>query len=299
MRAGIIGTNWGRTHIGTLRRAGVEVCALVGLDAEATARAAASEGVAVGTDNVERLEDVDLVVIASPTPTHVRYVERFRHKLLWCEKPLLGQAATSRFSLVASSARLWVNYAFPFTETAAAFRRAVLALGSPQRVDVRVRTGLPGITSPLAAWREVAVHPLAFVWQLTAGFRSASVSTSASRVQADFDHAAGCLSASVDCDGEPGIAIEVDAVTGGARFELRGGYRPDTGWSFAPVGPEGDSAEVSTATHDVWYEANCRATAAMLAAAQGGDSDERLFAGQDALEFESALRGLPGDAKDG
>ncbi|MEM9491105.1 MAG: Gfo/Idh/MocA family oxidoreductase [Myxococcota bacterium] len=93
MRVGIIGTNWGRTHIGTFRRCGVEVHALVGTDGPAVAAIAAAEDVPIGTDDVAVLDAVDIVVIATPTPVHRQFVERFPDKAVLCEKPLLGRAA--------------------------------------------------------------------------------------------------------------------------------------------------------------------------------------------------------------
>src|SRR5262249_17458756 len=55
VRVGIIGTNWGRMHVGGFRGAGVEIAGLCGSDREKTARIAREEGVALATTRVDEL----------------------------------------------------------------------------------------------------------------------------------------------------------------------------------------------------------------------------------------------------
>lgn len=91
MRVGIIGTGWGRMHIGAFRAAGVEVAALCGKDLEKTRAIATREGVGLATNDVAVLcREVDLVVVASPDGLHHDHVKIAlalgRHVL--CEKPL-------------------------------------------------------------------------------------------------------------------------------------------------------------------------------------------------------------------
>lgn len=90
-RVGVIGTGWGRMHVGAFRAAGAEVVALCGRDAAKTARIAAEEGIARATTDVAELVDaVEVVVVAGPDATHPAHVARAlaagRHVL--CEKPL-------------------------------------------------------------------------------------------------------------------------------------------------------------------------------------------------------------------
>ena len=72
MRVGIIGTNWGRVHCGTFRAAGCDVAVLVGPREAEVVAVAAAEGVPVASTEPDALEACDIVVIASPTPTHPR-----------------------------------------------------------------------------------------------------------------------------------------------------------------------------------------------------------------------------------
>lgn len=96
MRVGIIGTGWGRMHIGGFRGAGAEVAALCGRDRDRTRDVAAQEGVAFATADVRELCDVvDAVVVASPDALHAAHVrlamDAGRHVL--CEKPFTVDAS--------------------------------------------------------------------------------------------------------------------------------------------------------------------------------------------------------------
>jgi myo-inositol 2-dehydrogenase/D-chiro-inositol 1-dehydrogenase len=75
VRVGIIGTNWGRMHVGGFRGAGAEIAALCGRDPEKTARIAAAEGIPLATTRVEELcAAVDVVVVAGPDRLHHAHV---------------------------------------------------------------------------------------------------------------------------------------------------------------------------------------------------------------------------------
>jgi myo-inositol 2-dehydrogenase/D-chiro-inositol 1-dehydrogenase len=95
MRVGVIGTNWGRMHIGAFRRAGAEVVALCGRDAAKTAQIAAEEGIVLATTDVAQLcAASQVVVVASPDnehPAHVLAALKAGCDVL-CEKPLARTA---------------------------------------------------------------------------------------------------------------------------------------------------------------------------------------------------------------
>ena len=91
MRVGVIGTNWGRMHVGAFRGAGAEVVALCGQDRAKTAEVAAREGIPLATTDVAELCGAcEVVVVASPDRAHHAHVlaalSAGRHVL--CEKPL-------------------------------------------------------------------------------------------------------------------------------------------------------------------------------------------------------------------
>ena len=96
MRVGIIGTNWGRMHIGAFRGAGADVVALCGRDLARTQELARTEGVALGTNDLQQLFAASqVVVVASPDGEHHAHVlaalRAGCHVL--CEKPLAATAA--------------------------------------------------------------------------------------------------------------------------------------------------------------------------------------------------------------
>ncbi len=296
MRVGIIGTNWGRTHIGTFRRGGADVVVLVGTDSAATAAIAAEEGVAVGTADAGALEDVDVVVVASPTPTHVGFVEQFAHKPVLCEKPIVGGRAEPAFAARVDGSQIWVNYAFGFLATAAAARDHVLSRRVAE-VELRVAVDLPNVADAVTAWKEVAVHPLAFVSQLFGPFETASHDPQGDAFEAVLENTHHRVRARVESAARPGIDIDVVMAGDGVRVEMRGGYHPGEGWAFAPLRVDGSDvgpAERSADGRDVWYEANCRAVGAFLSVVRGElsrtEAAERgLVHATAALAFERVL----------
>ena len=137
MRIGIIGTGWGRMHIGGFRRAGAEVVALCGSTMEKTAALARREGVALATTEVRELcAACDAVVVASPDKLHrehvVAVIEAGRHVL--CEKPLATSAAEAdSLAALARAAKVRTAVSFPYRmlrpfEVMRAFAREALGL---------------------------------------------------------------------------------------------------------------------------------------------------------------------------
>lgn len=105
MNVGVIGTNWGRMHIGAFRTAGANVTAVCGRDREKTQRVAAEERIAFATTSVEELvARVDAVVVASADAAHGEHVRAALSagKPVLCEKPLAMSGADAE-SLVAAA----------------------------------------------------------------------------------------------------------------------------------------------------------------------------------------------------
>ena len=67
MKAGVIGTNWGRVHVQGLRKAGCDVIAMMAHDADIVARIAEEEGIPNHGTELSVLRDRDVVAIATPT----------------------------------------------------------------------------------------------------------------------------------------------------------------------------------------------------------------------------------------
>jgi myo-inositol 2-dehydrogenase/D-chiro-inositol 1-dehydrogenase len=106
MRIGVIGTGWGRMHVGGFRGAGAEIVGLCGRDRSKVEQAARQEGVPLATTEVGTLlAACDAVVVASPDGLHAEHarlaLDAGRHVL--CEKPLTRTWPEAQ-SLVAAAA---------------------------------------------------------------------------------------------------------------------------------------------------------------------------------------------------
>ncbi len=98
-RIGVIGTNWGRMHIGGFRSAGAQVTALCGRDPQKTAAIAVEEGIPLATVNIgEFCSAVDIVVVSGPDSLHSAHIHAALdagcHVL--SEKPLTRTASDAR-----------------------------------------------------------------------------------------------------------------------------------------------------------------------------------------------------------
>jgi len=105
-RIGIIGTKWGRMHVGAFRAAGADIAALCGRDPVATRAVAEHEHIPLATTDVSHLcAAVDAVVVASPDAVHTEHVLAAldAHRPVLCEKPLARTVEDAR--LLARRAR--------------------------------------------------------------------------------------------------------------------------------------------------------------------------------------------------
>ncbi|MEO1085034.1 MAG: Gfo/Idh/MocA family oxidoreductase [Acidobacteriota bacterium] len=176
MDVGIIGTGWGRIHCGTFRAAGCRIAALLGRDAAQTRDVARLEGVPIGTDDPADLEGCDVIVVASPTSSHFDYLRRFRHKAVFCEKPLYDRPLTEREIDELSGGEVFVNYAFPFLDSSRHLDRWLAdgKIGDVQRVLLRVGVRFEGTKSPAGWFHDVAVHPLSWLLHRFGAFTAKS-----------------------------------------------------------------------------------------------------------------------------
>ncbi|MEQ1505085.1 MAG: Gfo/Idh/MocA family oxidoreductase [Myxococcota bacterium] len=232
MRVGILGTGWGRTHVGTFRAAGCTIAAIVGRDPARSAAIARAEGIPGSTPDA--LEDVGLVVVATPIADHPASVAAHWDRPVFCEKPLVGRPPEPGFSEAVSRRLVGVNYAFPFLDAA---RRLVRPA---EAVRVRVEAGIGGDW----ALREVAVHPLSWV-QHAFG-----------RLSRDGDGlvVAGVVPVSLDVRPRAdGIVVAIDLLPHGS---LRG-VLTDGRWRFTVDGEEAGGS-------DPWGDANRASAAAFV-----------------------------------
>lgn len=297
-RVGIIGTGWGRTHIGAFRAAGVEVVALLGRDAHRAARIAAEEGVPVGGSDPSVLRACDGVVVATPTPSHLGYLRRFAQLPVLCEKPL-SAAPVVDTPLLANQGH-YVNYAFAFLRTARDGERALGEgrIGALREARVGVRVVLPGLDSPTDALLEVASHPLSWASHLLGPLAYRSHTLRAGRLSLQL--AAGALPVRVRLAtmGAPGIELRIRYVGVEGTIELGGRYVPGHAWRFGPALLDGRSlGAAEEGKPDPWYLANCRSVRGFVDVCRGRISHvdaERmgLYGVARAASFERALIAL-------
>jgi dTDP-4-dehydrorhamnose reductase len=265
MKVGIIGTVWGRVHCGTFRQAGCEVAALVGRNAARAAQIAAEEGVPVGTDDLAVLDDCDVIVVASPTATHVEYLERFRDKPLLCEKPLCGQVPDPAWLARLAGARIYVNYTFAFLDSARALAQKIQAgaLGHVSRILLQVGVRFSPDKSPAAWFMDVAVHPLSYLLHVFGPFRTETFAVGKGRANIGvlLSSSEQMLDVALYDHPATGIQIDMTVIGDSATARLSGGFRPGRDWWFEPLlindAPFSDGEY--RYTEDIWYRANRRA----------------------------------------
>ncbi len=294
MRVGIIGTGWGRTHCGTFRAAGCEVVALAGRRQSEVEDVAAAEGVPLATTDVAALTGCDVIVIASPTDTHLGYLRRFADHPVLCEKPLLGAPPAPDALDGLGLAPQFVNYAFPFLDSTRAIDGLLEEgrLGRVRRILLAVGVRFPASKTPAGWFVDVAAHPLSWLLHRFGEFRPAChrVGAGTADVGVILVRDGLQLDAALYWLPETGIRIDLKLVGERASLDLRGGYRPDRAWWFEPLRLDGEacgSAEHS-ADEDIWFRANRRAVALFCAVLRGEISRQDAL-GQGGFDLTKAL----------
>ncbi|MEO1334874.1 MAG: Gfo/Idh/MocA family oxidoreductase [Myxococcota bacterium] len=260
MRAGIIGLNWGRVHVGTLKKAGVEVAVVCANDVDRAKRVAAEDGIPLGTADLGALDALDIIVIASPGPTHASMLRRFQGKYLICEKPLFAEPTPKTF----------VNYAFSFVESVRA-ATAFVARSTVARCDVDVRVRLDAPFTAAQWVREVALHPLSWVAHALGPIETMTDTLVApGTVEAVLGAAKTPIFFRLTTDGPPGIHYGIRLKADAGLLSFEGTYAPGHPWRFSPVRlNDSEVAPGSSGEHEPWFAANDACVAAMVACFRG------------------------------
>jgi myo-inositol 2-dehydrogenase/D-chiro-inositol 1-dehydrogenase len=262
MRVGIIGSNWGRMHIGACRAAGLEVFALCGRDANKTEAIAREEGIPRATTDVHELcEFVDLVVIASPDRLHHEHaaiaLEAGRHVL--CEKPLTYAADDADDLVRRVRPGLVCAVAFPFRMLPSV---AAMRAREPRRITAIVRNSFVTVNDESGDFGGVS-HPLdAMMWMLGGATLRAAV-VDPTRVAMIFDRGELVHRAS----STPGIHHRWFLQGDGWEDELVVGYAPEQGGWYP-----------RTSEREPWAEAHAEIARRWVTAIHGGDAELPSFA---------------------
>ncbi len=297
MKVAILGTQWGRVHVGTFRRWGHEIHALMGRSPEKTRQIADEEHVPVAATSPDELSEADIIVIATPARTHLEYIDRFAaDKLVLCEKPLAGAPIASRLVKKHAHNPVFVNYAFPFLETARSLKQLVDHghAGDVFRIVVNSTVNFPIDHSPVAWFLDVAVHPLAWLNHAFGDFELVQLHNPEGRANISTVLENGNQTLNMNLFQAPWTGLQYDITIVGTSGILRttGGYQPEKGWNFTPITLNGEpvnAGEYSTAEHDIWFEANCQSVKTFLDVGTGMMTrDEALALG--AFDFSKAAQ---------
>jgi myo-inositol 2-dehydrogenase / D-chiro-inositol 1-dehydrogenase len=280
MKVAVIGTHWGRVHVGAFRGHGHEVVALVGRDQGETERVARDEGIPRACVNLDEVEDAEIVVVASPTGVHRRHVERFLDRPVLCEKPLCGFPLDRAFIQRAAAAQVFVNYAFPFLDTAREARRRIEAgeLGEVFRVLVDVPFHFERELPAREWFLDLVSHPLSFLNAVFGAFGLVQWHEAPGRTSVSAVMANGAQTLDLALYRAPRECFRVGMTLVGDRavMRLEGGYEPATRWSFQPLLVDGKPVTEGerSGAEDVWIRANHRAVGAFLDVVLGRTSRE-------------------------
>jgi predicted dehydrogenase len=275
MKIGLIGTNWGRIHCGTFKKWGYSIDTIMGTDLEKTRRIATEEGIPRFTADAADLRDMDVIVIASPHETHARYIDMFRDKWILCEKPLTGSAASAEEVLACAPEHLYVNYAFPFLETAGVIRSAVAGgtVGEIHHISLNIAVSFPFDYSDKEWFVSVASHELYFLNHLFGSFTMHSFYSEIGMLNVAMILTNGRQVLSLNLHRAHRESLMLDLAMSGDSGELlvRGGYLPGRNWNFDPVTVNGErinGGEYSQ-SEDIWLRANALCVKSFLSVYNG------------------------------
>ena len=297
-RAGIVGLNWGLVHLRGLREAGCQVELVAAQDRGRAREVAAREGVPAGTSDIAELNELDVVVIATPAASHAEVIRQLPGPFLICEKPLLG--ITGRPSdLAGSDQRLLVNYAFSFLHTARQLGRLMAERGAPAAARVRVSANLPLDLTPTQWFLEAASHPVSWLLHELGQPTRESFTEEGSEARSRFTAGGVPVGVEVGVGGAPGIHQEIELAWPDAVARVAGRYVPGQPWVYDPITV--NSRQISpgeSSPTDPWMDANAASVQGMIAAFRGevewGDAlNGGLFDAAKALWVESLLPGWP------
>lgn len=282
MKVGIIGTNWGRVHIGTFRSFGCSIHTLMGLDLQKTRAVADEEGIPHATTSPGDLLEVDVVVIATPADSHLSYLEFFRDKAVLCEKPLCARLVDPDVVQRFSHRPAYVNYAFPFLETAVQMKSFIDQgrLGEVFRIIVNVSPNFDLPHSPLDWFMDDAVHPLSWLNHVFPPFELVHYHSSGARPDISTVLTNGMQTLNLNLYRAPSVQLHFDITVAGTHGVMKtsGGFMPGRCWNFEPVSINGEavtSGEHSGHHGDIWYHANRRAVGVFLDAVSERISHEQ------------------------
>lgn len=301
MKAGVIGTNWGRVHVHGLRKAGCEVTAIVSHDASIAQKIADDENIPYSGDSIQLLDDCDIVAIATPTHTHLNYLSAFHDKIILCEKPLGITPENIHQFQALKNEHIYISYPYPFVNTAKQIQQFIEAgsLGELVRITAIAGVNLPYPKSPREWFIEDMIHPYSLLTHL---FGEMSFIQAYQGSGCNISAQMQCHNALVDLLLCPwptqGIHFDITLIGSLNTIQLRGGFRPDRHWWMEPLMIDDVSTGVGDlASDNIWINA-CHTVAQTVVDVESGKQSRQsaekigLFPLKRALKMEETLMPL-------
>ena len=301
MKAGVIGTNWGRVHIHGLRKAGCDVIALMAHETSIAEQIASEENIPRAGSTLDVLADCDIVAIATPTHTHLNYLSALQNKIILCEKPLgITPENIHQFQALKSD-HIYISYPYPFLQTAKQIQQLIQKkeLGELLRITAIAGVNLPYPKSPREWFIEDMIHPYSLLTHL---FGPMEFIQAYQASGCNISTQMKCQHALVDLLLCPwptqGLHFDITIIGSLNSIQLRGGFRPDRQWWMEPLMiddiPQGNGAPSTT---PIWINA-CHDVAKMVIDVESGVISKKeaeksgLFPLSRALAMEETLMPL-------
>ncbi len=263
-KAGIIGSNWGRTHIPHFRSHGVEVTTLCAQQAETVERICAEETIQNAETNVSALNSLDIVTIATPAHTHADLIAALDSPKIICEKPLSGLEADITHWRQPTR-NLLVNYAFAQLDSAKKIEKWLSSQTQPCVVILDTQVNLPGNFNLREWFLETASHPISWLLHCFGTFSQSSLTEEDEKLKVDLRCGDHQLIFNFALAGEPGIEHNL-TIQSNQTLTCKGYYRVGEKWRFEPIWVDGEAINDGEYSEtDCWQDANQRSVALMLA----------------------------------
>jgi predicted dehydrogenase len=285
MRVGIVGTQWGLMQVDAFRRAGAQVVALCGRDAEKTRRIAEQQGIGLATNDFGRLCEVaEVVVVASPDEWHARHctqaIDAGRHVM--CEKPLTFYAEEAEaLARKASAAKgvCAVNFPYRQLEPLKALAKWVRQRGPVRHLEAVIRNAFLGGDMSRSGDLGGASHPIdAALWLMGDGAVTATATGGRQGLALSLGLPSGSAHLVHRVTIEPGIHGHWALAGDGWEAGFYAGYHPEAGgWRISPprVFEEGRWRDLAPGDEprdgepEPWARAHVRTAEVFLAAVRG------------------------------
>ncbi|MEF1289796.1 sugar nucleotide-binding protein [Vibrio sp. M260118] len=263
-QSGIVGTNWGRTHIPHYRDLGVDVAVLCANNKSQLEQVCRQEQILTAATDISTLNDLDVVSIATPAALHEQALSELAKPYIVCEKPLIGLEGNLQ-NWSKTNQRVLVNYAFSQLSTAKSIEHWLATQKQPCEITLDSWVNLPGDYSLKEWFLETASHPVAWLLHSLGDYQHCDVGEMNDSLKVTLKCGDHSLTINFMLGGEQGIEHKLE-IKSDSVLVSKGYYRVGKKWRFDPILVDGvavNQGEYSES--DCWLDANKKSIALMLA----------------------------------